>query len=275
MKHALTTTLLLALPALAQSTTLEGTLFAPQGGNVKGTVVIACVPDDQGGCDEASSRYTQITASAAKAAFKVPVQAGTRYGLVAWQDLNGSGAIDDGDAVAALLEGQSFKQLSGPKKGLELCLSVQGAVQTQPQANSTSSKGAVPQALLGTWVQGSSTGVDYYNRATGSWAPPSGSGALYRFRADGSYDKSVTIQLSQYTCGTQAVSHESGRASFQGREVILTPTSYRLRYTSSCNPANNYETTRLPAPSRYGWAVEGDQLKLTFPDGNVSVYGKM
>ena len=76
------------------SPALSGTVFAPPGGDVSGTVVAACY---QGNCDDERSQTVAITQSGASAPYRFDGLEKAAYGLGAVKDVNGNGEVDVGD----------------------------------------------------------------------------------------------------------------------------------------------------------------------------------
>ena len=75
---------------------LSGAVFAPAGGDVSGTTVIACFPvKDQ--CDQQKSRTTQITKGGSSASYRIDGLEASSYIVVAYKDANDNRQQDDGD----------------------------------------------------------------------------------------------------------------------------------------------------------------------------------
>ena len=106
-------------PGEEHSISLTGTVYAPDGGDVAGTVVVACFERGED-CDEFKSRYFEVTTSGESAAFSLPGLEATSYNLFAAADNNGDGELGAGDYLA------DHGALTPPKSGLELRLQVMG-----------------------------------------------------------------------------------------------------------------------------------------------------
>jgi uncharacterized protein (DUF2141 family) len=97
---------------------LSGTVHAPAGGDVSGTIILACfqVDDD---CDEEQSGYVEIAVSGNSAEFSISDLQATSYLLIAMKDANGNGEYGDaGDYMAV------YGQVTAPADGLDLHLVV-------------------------------------------------------------------------------------------------------------------------------------------------------
>ena len=84
-------------PGSTPAKSLSGTLFAPTGGDVRNTVLLACAVVDQN-CDRQDPRTKELKVPdpAASYNFSLKVEAGD-YVLLAYKDTNRNGKSDDGD----------------------------------------------------------------------------------------------------------------------------------------------------------------------------------
>lgn len=73
---------------------IDGTVFAPAGGNVLDTLIAACYRDD---CRDVRSRTIIITVSAVEANFVINGLEAAPYRIVALRDTNQNGLLDAGD----------------------------------------------------------------------------------------------------------------------------------------------------------------------------------
>lgn len=98
--------------------TLRGTLYAPAGGDVSGSVVLACYPvgDD---CDEARSSVFEVGATGPSSSFALTDLEDVAYELFALKDVNGNGEVEAGDYF-----GEVTAQVTPPRSGLELRMQV-------------------------------------------------------------------------------------------------------------------------------------------------------
>jgi hypothetical protein len=103
---------------------LSGTVYAPPGGDVAGTVVVACFVQGED-CDEAKSHVLEITTSGPSAPFNLSGLTREPYMFFASKDVNGNGVhFEDGDFY--VLYG-SDGNITPPALGLELRLEILGA----------------------------------------------------------------------------------------------------------------------------------------------------
>ncbi|WP_189009070.1 hypothetical protein [Deinococcus malanensis] len=127
-----------ATPAAQKGAAFSGSVEAPKGVDLKGTIVLACVFRNDT-CDDGGEMYT-ITASGQKASFTIGGLGQGPYRVLAWKDVNKNDQFDDGDYMARL-ENTSGAALDvqAPRANITLKLSKVG----EP-AGSQASK--VPQA---------------------------------------------------------------------------------------------------------------------------------
>lgn len=240
--------------------TVSGTLQAPHGTGP--TIVFTCVPGSDGACVD--DKFTAASV-AADGTFTLSDAPSEPFYLMAWTDANGDGRPGEGDLYGAHRDsGGAVAQLQAPRADVTV---------TAASYPSTAPTGPAPSQLTGTWVSGTSTGVDYYNSTTGQWAPPSGTGALLEVHADGTFKRGVTVQLSNYGCTTSIIGHYTGRLRVDGSALTLDPTSSRQKYTSSCNSSLNYDRTVPNASLPFTWEIDGyGRLVLTWPTGGKTYY---
>lgn len=223
---------------------ISGTVFTPAGGtlDVYGTVVIACALTlDAESCDETLSGYAQISQGGYRAPFEIRGLTGDYYLLIAWQDTNGNGEVDEDEPQAVLLGGEEPRIITPPSAGLELHIQLASASAAPQAAQPTFAAGPVPNELLGNWGRGTVSTVDFYNRATGNWAPPSGSGSSYTFNPDGSFELGIMAQTSSYVCTMTLFSYKSGSYSVEGDLIVLSPSVNKFKSQDTCNEKWNYE----------------------------------
>lgn len=77
---------------------IQGSVSAPEGRDVKGTLVVACYKDDPA-CLSPARKIQKVTGSGASGTFNFPALDDKPYFLQAVQDTNQNGAIDSGDLV--------------------------------------------------------------------------------------------------------------------------------------------------------------------------------
>ncbi|MEX2543065.1 MAG: hypothetical protein WD314_14760 [Trueperaceae bacterium] len=196
------------------------------GGSVVGALIIACFPTDAG-CDEALTRTVTISGTGASALFNIEGLADGSYLLIAWQDGNGNGDMEEAE-LSIFGPGGEPTLLTPPTGGITFTLNAVPAA-----AAPTSS--AIPAAITGGWFQGSSSPMHYYDPSNGAWAPPTGSGFRYTFAPDGSYEYSGILQSSTFGCTSTLFSYHRGSAAVNGQVLMLVPESEMFRSQDSCN----------------------------------------
>ncbi|PYE49422.1 hypothetical protein [Deinococcus yavapaiensis] len=125
---------------------LSGTVEAPKGVNLEGTVVIACVVRGDG-CDENASKMMALDVAGTKASFKIEGLESSAYRLVAWKDVNRNEQFDDGDYVARLTsaDGQAL-EVKAPRANIALRLAKVGEPASLEQP--TAARAANPSPVI-------------------------------------------------------------------------------------------------------------------------------
>jgi hypothetical protein len=154
MKHfVLFVVLLFVSLSAAQTLTqgviaLAGTVYAPDGEDIAGTVVVACVVQGSD-CDESKTKTFEITESGATASFNITGLARETYLLFASKDTNANDApFEDGDFYA--LYGTDGN-IQPPSRNLELRLEILGNTQSSiaNESSESSSSGLEPYTVSG------------------------------------------------------------------------------------------------------------------------------
>jgi hypothetical protein len=110
-----------------QKVEFSGTVYAPQGGDVAGTYVVACYVVDET-CDQEKSFDSEVVGSGANGTFTLLELENTQYDVFAVKDVNGDGDFfGDGDYY-----GEIAGQVTPPQTGLEIQLSVIGSAPATP-----------------------------------------------------------------------------------------------------------------------------------------------
>jgi hypothetical protein len=120
--------------------TLAGTVYAPEGEDVAGTVVVACFVQSSD-CDESKTKTFEITESGLSANFNITGLSRESYMLFASKDVNSNDApFEDGDFYA--LYGTDGN-VTPPARDLELRLEILGASTTTATTEPTESLGGL------------------------------------------------------------------------------------------------------------------------------------
>jgi hypothetical protein len=130
--------------------TLAGTVYAPDGEDIAGTVVVACFVQGSD-CEESKTKKFEITESGASASFNIIGLARETYMLFASKDKNTNDApFEDGDFYA--LYGTDGN-VQPPARDLDLQLEILGSTQpataNEPTKNTSSSDGLEPYTVTG------------------------------------------------------------------------------------------------------------------------------
>jgi hypothetical protein len=187
---------------------IEGTVYAPDGGDVEATVVIGCAWID-GSCDDAKSQAVQVSQSGASAPYVLGnLAAGPTYLVLFWNDVNDSGEVDDDDYVGVVAdESGAARAFMGAAAGADGIMAVQQEVVATD----------VPAELVGDWFTVSpSVGV------TNEW----------RFASDGGASNAFTINSSVCGGGAGSAINSQGVIGVDGDELTFSPASGQKTVTS-------------------------------------------
>lgn len=106
--------------SVAQSRSIAGTVHAPTGKDVHGITVIACYTNKEG-CDDQRSGFVEITQSGESAPFAIANLSDGKYLLIAWQDSNSNGSMEETDAIAIYSQdGAKATLISPPAQDITL-----------------------------------------------------------------------------------------------------------------------------------------------------------
>ncbi|GGO35901.1 hypothetical protein [Deinococcus humi] len=92
---------------------IQGTVTAPQGRSVAGTLVVACYVEDPT-CQSPATKIQPVQGSGGSGTFAFPALEDRAYVLSAIQDANGNGVVDSGD----LVDVYSTTDAPGPRSSL-------------------------------------------------------------------------------------------------------------------------------------------------------------
>lgn len=181
------------------------------------------------------------------------------------------------DPLAKMLIG-AFDRIQGlnAKQGGDV--PVPQDVQQQQTNNQilAGSGGAVPQELLGEWVESHSSGSTYTNNY-GNYSAPSGEKIILHFYADGTYKGAYFVQSSMSVACTMTVfMPSSGTFSVSGNTLNLKEQSNRTISKDTCVARYNYEKDNKPGVYAYPAQIVRDEygtkLVLTMSDGSHNFY---
>jgi len=180
---------------------IEGTVYAPAGGEVEGTVVIGCAWLD-GGCDDAKSQAIQIGESGASGPYALEnLEAGPTYLVLFWKDMNDSGEVDDDDYVGVVAD-----ESGAARAFTSAAADADGIMAVQQEVAAT----AVPAELVGDWFA-----VSASVGATSEW----------RFAADGNASSAFTLNSAFCGGGAGTAINSQGVIAVDGDELTFSPAS--------------------------------------------------
>lgn len=192
---------------------IEGTVYAPEGGDVEATVVIGCAWID-GGCDEQWSQAVQVSKSGSSSPYVLRnLESGLTYLVLFWKDMNESGEVDDTDYVGvAADESGAARAFTSGAAGADGIMAVQQEVAATE----------VPAELVGDWFT-----VATNIGLTNGWT----------FAADGSASNGFTLNNSACGGGAGTAINSQGVISVDGDELTFVPTSGQKTVKPCSGPA--------------------------------------
>ncbi|WP_257457045.1 hypothetical protein [Archangium lipolyticum] len=232
---------------------LSGKVTAPKGQDVKGTLVIACVPAG-GGCGD-PTYSAQVAESGRSGSFSIQNVAPGSYQVIAWKDLNGNKEIDAADLVGAQTQNGAYAQVSPPASvNLELKLGGQPSEPArQPEAAApapNTGKGTQGGPVEGAFYSGLIRRGGYYDSKARSWiisAPDDLDGYYVRFLPNGRYEFSSLYRTRinfKTSCYLRLYTYHSGRVQWGANgQVTVTPEFKIGRRENFCSPSSNADFT--------------------------------
>lgn len=191
------------------ATTIVGTLYAPE---VNGFSIIACAIDAVAqDCDTSRVVTHEIAHGGVSAAFRLELPDASDYLLIAWQDVNANGALEEGgpDLIAYWRDAAGEIAFVSPPAD-DLVLRVGAAASP-----------VSPGAIVGTWSSAHGSAVAYFDAATGSYMPATGSGVEFTFNSDGTYERFGLISNSFFSTNNTILVYEKGAYRFDGSTLRL------------------------------------------------------
>ncbi|QRO01545.1 hypothetical protein JRI60_22245 [Archangium violaceum] len=242
---------------------LSGKVTAPKGQDVKGTVIIACIPAG-GGCGE-PTYSAQVAESGRSGSFAIQNVAPGSYQIVAWKDLNGNKEIDSADLVGAQTQNGAYARVSPPASvNLELKMGGQPSGSgKQPEAAApvpNAAQGTPGGPVEGAFYNGSIRKGGYYNGKARSWiinASDDLDGYYVRFLPKGRYEFSSLYRTRinfNTACYLRLYTYHSGRVQWGANgQVTVTPEFKIGRRENLCSPSSNTDFT--PNIGAQTWTV--------------------
>lgn len=216
-------------PGTGSPFSIEGTVYAPAGGDVAGTVVIGCAWIDDG-CDDQKSQAVQLSDSGASGDYTLEgLESGPTYLVLFWKDVNESGEVDDDDYVGVVVD-----ESGAARAFTSAAASADGVMAIQEPTVATD----VPEELVGDWfVVASSIGV------TNGWT----------FGADGSASNAFTMNSAVCGNGAGTATNSKGSISVDGDELTYSPASGQ----KTVKPCSGDATTTdyYTSPRHFTWRV--------------------
>lgn len=98
--------------------------------------------------------------------------------------------------------------------------------------------------MLGSWLYGTLSSIEYYDRTTNKWQDASGASEIVTFTADGRYERTRLLSLTTYSCTSKLFIYEKGTVKLEGDRITYRPQEgVNKGYT--CSPSNSWSTTEI------------------------------
>ena len=98
--------------------------------------------------------------------------------------------------------------------------------------------------MLGSWLYGRLSPIEYYDRTSDRWMDASGATEIVTFGADGRYERTRLLSLTTYGCTSKLYIYEKGTVKIEGDRITYRPTEgVNKGYT--CTPSNRWETRKI------------------------------
>jgi hypothetical protein len=249
-------------PTPVVSTTISGTVYAPSGGNINGTIVLLCFVTGET-CDESKSEAVTISSNGSSATYITPNLVAGNYAVFALQ-----GQLDQNNDLTSLdtlgvyargaNNGATYTTVRPPASGIDVKLLNLSNPDAGGNPVSPEPATAIPTTLQAEFFVGSPSPTTYYSPSTGAFAPSSGTFQSYVFNADGSFVQSALLQSSFYSCTTAIFIYDTGQTQINGSQMTLNITGGQVKYTNSCSPEKNYDRPSKLRSQQYTWRVAND-----------------
>ncbi|WP_045234995.1 hypothetical protein [Deinococcus pimensis] len=163
--------------------------------------------------------------------------------------------------------------------GLSFSLAACGAATTTPDQPAGTPGGSVlPSVMLGSWLYGTLSSVDYYDPASDRWMDSSGASEIVTFSGNGRYERTRLLSLTTYGCTSKLFIHEKGSVTIEGDRLTYRP-SEGVNKGYTCSPSNSWNTTQINPETwvfRFETTSNGqDQMVLQNVKGDAEAhYGR-
>jgi hypothetical protein len=248
---------------------IEGTVYALPGQTVANAVVIAC-PIVNGACIEARSISAPVRGNGQSGTFQIAGLATVPHVVLAWRDLNASGAVEAGDELAVYARNGQAQPVTPPASTLELRLQVftgdlaallkpaQPATNAQTSSSSTVSSDA--RALVGLW---STTGASPLELANAPGIVDTSAGS-YKLEANGRYVSGRMLETAGPVWRLKTSIYDEGTYTVMGDTLTF---AYRRHLRSWRNTDLQTDQTSQ-GMEVYRWRI----APTSRGDGSVSLY---
>lgn len=133
-------------------------------------------------------------------------------------------------------------------------LSLLAALALASWSGLASAASSLPSVMLGSWLYGRLSPIEYYDRATNKWQDASGASEIVTYRADGSYERTRLLSLTTYGCTSKLFIYERGTVKIDGSRLTYQPREgVNKGYT--CTPSNSWNTSKIN-PETYTFHFE-------------------
>ncbi|GGO31694.1 hypothetical protein GCM10008949_28080 [Deinococcus humi] len=111
-------------------------------------------------------------------------------------------------------------------------------------ASATRAGAPIGPPMLGSWLYGTVSSTEYYDRTTNRWQDASGASEILTLTADGHYERTRLLTLTTYNCTSKLFIYEKGTARIEGNTISYQPQEgVNKGYT--CTPSNSWNTSKI------------------------------
>ncbi|MFC4454240.1 hypothetical protein [Deinococcus sonorensis] len=115
----------------------------------------------------------------------------------------------------------------------------------------------LPAPMLGSWLYGRLSPIEYYDRTSNKWMDASGATEIVTFAADGRYERTRLLSMTTYGCTSKLYIYEKGSVKIEGDRITYRP-SEGMNKGYTCTPSNHWETTTIN-PETWVFRLEKNQ----------------
>lgn len=135
---------------------------------------------------------------------------------------------------------------------------------------------ALPEKMVGGWLYGTLSSIEYYDPGSNKWMDSSGASEIVKYQANGRYERTRLLSLRTYNCESKLFIYEKGVVKLQGDKLTYQP-SEGVNKGYTCSPSNSWNTNKINSET---WTLafetdSGGKDVMVLSDGEaVAHYGR-